>query len=287
MIQTTLSQSPPPDSPNYQAQIRTGIASDESEPEDDDQGRNEAEPIASEEKGEGKEEEKDDNEARQEEETTRDVEYSAHSLAHTARRRRRSMTSTFSCKETSSQTTSPSPVLPNAMLCSITLLISSFTQTQKQIQLIPFIHSRSTHDLGHTSLTLIPRPSALNLFVQSVGISSLAQIVLILTSLSGPDQFDANIIQSALSPDLSIVSALSMTRSSALAWYPAAVALTSIANLIPPQPAKILEATLPSPSIFESTFVLQAASTLLNTSHVTVLLSSRKSSQLRTALSSD
>ncbi|KAK2952501.1 hypothetical protein BLNAU_12613 [Blattamonas nauphoetae] len=120
-----------------------------------------------------------------------------------------------------------------------------------------------------------------------VGISSLAQIVLILTSLSDTDQFDANIIQSALSPDLSIVSALSMTRSSALTWYPAAVALTSIANLIPPQPAKILEATLPSPSIFESTFVLQAASTLLNTSHVTVLLSSRKSSQLRTALSSD
>ncbi|KAK2952497.1 hypothetical protein BLNAU_12618 [Blattamonas nauphoetae] len=56
------------------AQIRTGIASDESEPEDDDQGRNEAEPFASEEKGEGKEEEKDDTEARQEEETTRDVE---------------------------------------------------------------------------------------------------------------------------------------------------------------------------------------------------------------------
>ncbi|KAK2952509.1 hypothetical protein BLNAU_12617 [Blattamonas nauphoetae] len=173
------------------------------------------------------------------------AETTTHSLAHTARRRRRSMTSTFSCKETSSQTTSPSPVLPNAMLCSITLLISSFTQTQKQIQLIPFIHSRSTHDLGHTSLTLIPRPSALNLFVQSVGISSLAQIVLILTSLSDTDQFDANIIQSALSPDLSIVSALSMTRSSALTWYPAAVALTSIANLIPPQPAKILEATLP------------------------------------------
>ncbi|KAK2942486.1 hypothetical protein BLNAU_22597 [Blattamonas nauphoetae] len=183
------------------------------------------------------------------------------------------------------QATAVSPFLVGSvsLLClSLTLLVSSFTQTQKQIKLLPFIHSRSTHVLDHTSLTLIPRPSALNLFVQSAGISSLAQIVLNLTSLSDPDQFDANVIQSALSSPQSFVSALSMTRSSALAWYPAAVALTTIANLIPPKPAKILEATLPSPSLFESTFALQAASTLLNTSHTTVLSSSRKSSQLPT-----
>ncbi|KAK2943026.1 hypothetical protein BLNAU_22068 [Blattamonas nauphoetae] len=54
--------------------IRTGKAFDESEPEYDEKGRNEAEPIAWEEEGEGKEEQEDDNEAKQEEETKRDAE---------------------------------------------------------------------------------------------------------------------------------------------------------------------------------------------------------------------
>ncbi|KAK2946003.1 hypothetical protein BLNAU_19079 [Blattamonas nauphoetae] len=107
------------------------------------------------------------------------------------------------------------PTLDTAKL-NDTIFDSPYVSQLVECQIIPvhtsLLHSRSTHILDHTSLTLIPRPSALNLFVQSAGVSSLVQIVLNLTSLSDPNQFDANVIQSALSSPQSFVSAMSMSR---------------------------------------------------------------------------
>ncbi|KAK2960711.1 hypothetical protein BLNAU_4366 [Blattamonas nauphoetae] len=100
------------------------------------------------------------------------------------------------------------PTLDTAKL-NDTIFDSPYVSQLVECQIIPvhtsLLHSRSTHILDHTSLTLIPRPSALNLFVQSAGVSSLVQIVLNLTSLSDPNQFDANVIQSALSSPQSFV----------------------------------------------------------------------------------
>ncbi|KAK2952496.1 hypothetical protein BLNAU_12604 [Blattamonas nauphoetae] len=228
MIQATLSQSPPPDSPNYHAQIRRGITFDESEPEYYDKDRNEADPIAREEEGEGKEEQEDDNEAKQEEETKRGAEVRKEKNGQKSWRgkkpeieeqrfiednRRKALEASFRCEEEQINTQTPSQTVGSGQ--------------------------RKT-----TETTILTNQLEKN----------LSQI-LNLTSLSDPDQFEANVIQSALSSPLSIVSALSMTRSSALTWYPAALALPTIANLI-------------------------------NTSHVTVLRL-RMGSSLRAVLSLD